>query len=146
MHYCIHDNFLKITKSRRVSRISYFSGSEIALNGREKNLKISKKSSQWSTSRKKSPWSNYRERKSLFLWSYLEVRLTGEYPICKFRVNKVNKTTCASSDCICLSLPKAACFDQKAEPCWIFSVDLLSKVFKGRPLKLEKRVSDNRKL
>lgn len=55
MHYCIHDNFLKITKSRRVSRISYFSGSEIALNGREKNLKISKKSSQWSTSRKKSP-------------------------------------------------------------------------------------------
>ena len=43
--------FLKITKSRRVSRISYFSGSEIALNGREKNLKISKKSSQWSTSR-----------------------------------------------------------------------------------------------
>lgn len=29
--------FLKITKSRLVSRISYFSGSEIALNGREKN-------------------------------------------------------------------------------------------------------------
>lgn len=57
--------FLKITKSRRVSRISYFSGSEIALNGGEKNLKISKKSSQWSTSRQKIPWSKYRERRSV---------------------------------------------------------------------------------
>lgn len=109
--------FLKITKSRRVRRISYFSGSEIALNGGEKNLKTRRRAHNGVLRDRRSPGVTTESVEALldslvessFLRSYLEMRLAWEYPICNLRLKK---TTCASSDSA-----KRCWLGPNAEPC-----------------------------
>lgn len=60
---------------------------------------------------------------------------TGEYPI--YNLNS-EKDTCASSDCICLSLPKAACCDQSRALLNIHQLIYIVQSFQRKASKAEK--------